>query len=573
MIRIAHFSDLHYGTKKLAEADRCFGAAIDRAIALGAEAAVLSGDATDHGLDLHAPAAERLVAQVRRLADHCPVLMLQGTFSHEPPGTLAIFRLLGGRHPVHVASRIAQVALTAQDEWLASTSWCFDSLPAGARALITCIPTVNKAVVAATVGAAEAAQAVGEHLALLLRGYAPIHRAARRQGVPTIGVSHGTVFGCVSEHGVPMASFDHEFTTGALFGAEALAFMLGHIHRHQAWEQESRAGRQCIAYPGSIGRFHYGEEGGKGFLFWEVDADQARFTREASLVGVDFPEQKPLAPFLAVMKATDRAGIGDALPPCPAFLFPCLMPMDVSEHEGQRLGAEQRAGGELVIEAGHRDAVLAHATEHRAVRHADGRHALPTCRAVDRRVAAQQQGQVLAHGLRGFRRTDRCGHHRLVHRGDAGNQGTSTGRQTIETPTGRSEPFVLGREGDLRDTAGHMNRMPSAQQPEDRQGARWLMRECPLQHQHRAVVSQSPHLRDQPFGGRGMQVQAMVGGIARENRRLRTQRDGPVDGSAEATVGFRQFLGTVVQIGEMRDADHAVLPREASCISLAILSR
>jgi exonuclease SbcD len=50
-------------------------------------------------------------------------------------------------------------------------------LPAGARALFTCIPTVNKAVVAATVGAAEAAQAVGEHLALLLRGYAPIHRA------------------------------------------------------------------------------------------------------------------------------------------------------------------------------------------------------------------------------------------------------------------------------------------------------------------------------------------------------------------------------------------------------------
>ena len=146
MIRIAHFSDLHYGTKKLAEADRCFGAAIDRAIALGAEAAVLSGDATDHGLDLHAPAAERLVAQVRRLADHCPVLMLQGTFSHEPPGTLAIFRLLGGRHPVHVASRIEQVALTARGEWLSSTGWCFERIPDDARALFSCIPTVNKAV-------------------------------------------------------------------------------------------------------------------------------------------------------------------------------------------------------------------------------------------------------------------------------------------------------------------------------------------------------------------------------------------------------------------------------------------
>jgi exonuclease SbcD len=280
MIRIAHFSDLHYGTKNLAEADRCFGAAIDRAIALGAEAAAISGDATDHGLDMHAPAAERLVAQVRRLADHCPVLMLQGTFSHEPPGTLAIFRLLGGRHPVYVADRIAQVALTGDGEWLASTGWCFDGVPASARALFSCIPTVNKAVVAAAVGAAEAAQAVGEHLALLLRGYAPAHRAARRQGVPTIGVSHGTVFGCVSEHGVPMAGFDHEFTTAALFGAETQAFMLGHIHRHQAWEQDSRVGRQCIAYPGSIGRFHYGEEGEKGFLLWEVDADQARFTLE-----------------------------------------------------------------------------------------------------------------------------------------------------------------------------------------------------------------------------------------------------------------------------------------------------
>jgi exonuclease SbcD len=29
MIRIAHCSDLHYGPKNLAEADRCFGAAVD----------------------------------------------------------------------------------------------------------------------------------------------------------------------------------------------------------------------------------------------------------------------------------------------------------------------------------------------------------------------------------------------------------------------------------------------------------------------------------------------------------------------------------------------------------------
>jgi len=279
-IRIAHFSDLHYGPKNLAEADRCFGHAIDQAIQLNAQAAVISGDATDHAMDLHAPAVARLAAQVRRLADHCPVLMLQGTYSHEPPGTLAIFRLLGGRYAVHVADRIQQVGLTADRGWAASEGWRFDSIPAGLLALFTCVPTVNKAVVAAVVGAGAAAQAVGEQLADLLQGFAPIHRAARALGMPTIGVSHGTVFGCVSEHGVPMAGFDHEFTTGSLFAAEAQAFLLGHIHRHQSWQFDGAAGRQCIAYPGSIGRFHYGEDGAKGFLLWDVDADAAQFTLE-----------------------------------------------------------------------------------------------------------------------------------------------------------------------------------------------------------------------------------------------------------------------------------------------------
>jgi exonuclease SbcD len=285
MIRIAQFSDLHYSAKNLVEADRCFSHAVDRAIALKVDAAVVSGDSTDHALDLHSPAVERLARNIRRLADHCPVLMLQGTFSHEPPGTLSMFRLLGGRYPVHVVDRIGQVGLTTDGRWIASEDWQFSTLPSGLRALFSCVPTVNKAVVAATVGASSAAQAVGEHLALLLRGFAASNQAAHMQGLSTIGVSHGTVFGCISEHGVPMAGFDHEFTTGVLFAAEAQAFMLGHIHRHQAWENqttalEGRAGHQCIAYPGSIGRFHYGEEGDKGFLLWEIAMDEVRFTLE-----------------------------------------------------------------------------------------------------------------------------------------------------------------------------------------------------------------------------------------------------------------------------------------------------
>ncbi len=277
MIRIAQSSDLHYSEKNLVEADRCFGFAVDEAIRRGAEVAVISGDSTDHALDVHSPAVERLAWQVRRLADHCPVLMLQGTYSHEPPGTLAIFRLLGGRYGVHVADRIGQVALLSTGTWRESDGWRFDGLrnglPDDARAIFTCVPTVNKATVAASVGAADAAVALGQELAALLAGYAAINQAARQAQVPTVGVSHGTVTGCITEHGVPMAGFDHEFTSGALFAAQAQAFMLGHIHRHQHWEQDGR----IVAYAGSIGRFHHGEQGDKGFVLWDVDAAAVRF--------------------------------------------------------------------------------------------------------------------------------------------------------------------------------------------------------------------------------------------------------------------------------------------------------
>ena len=117
MMRVAHFSDLHYAGATLTEVDRCFSFAVDAAIAHGVDCAVISGDSTDHALEVHAPAVEALARNIRRLADHCPVLMLHGTFSHEPPGALNLFRLLGGRFRVHVADRLQQVALMDECCW------------------------------------------------------------------------------------------------------------------------------------------------------------------------------------------------------------------------------------------------------------------------------------------------------------------------------------------------------------------------------------------------------------------------------------------------------------------------
>jgi len=170
-IRIAHFSDLHYAPENQVEVDRCFAYSVDAAIGRGVDAAVISGDATDHAQNLHSPAVDALGRNVRRLADRCPVLILQGTFSHEPPGTLNVFRHFGGRYPVHVADRLQQVALDGEGRWRVSDGWRFEALPDGTRALFSTLPTVNKATVAAAAGAAVAAEEVGMQLSTLLRGY------------------------------------------------------------------------------------------------------------------------------------------------------------------------------------------------------------------------------------------------------------------------------------------------------------------------------------------------------------------------------------------------------------------
>ena len=65
MIKVAQFSDLHFSGKNLDEAGRCFGFGVDQAIERGLDVAVISGDSTDHALDVHSPAVERLAREGR----------------------------------------------------------------------------------------------------------------------------------------------------------------------------------------------------------------------------------------------------------------------------------------------------------------------------------------------------------------------------------------------------------------------------------------------------------------------------------------------------------------------------
>lgn len=268
-VKVAHFSDLHYSAGNLDEADRCLTAAVTAAICSGVDAAIITGDSTDHALDAHSPATRALAAQVKRLSDHCPVLMLQGTFSHEPLGFLRMLSMVSTRHAISVADGISQWGLVPG---IGFVRYCENSA-FSFKLIVSAMPTLNKAHVAAlTEDVVDAAsENARDVIATVIRRWGDFHVAHREKGIPSMVISHGTVFNSISEHGVPMAGTDHELGIDTLFDAKADAVALGHIHRHQVWEE----GPQKIAYAGSIGRFHYGEEGEKGWVLWTLNTRAA----------------------------------------------------------------------------------------------------------------------------------------------------------------------------------------------------------------------------------------------------------------------------------------------------------
>lgn len=308
-MRLFHLSDVHFSDKYLVEVKRCaeFAAAhIHREPENMVDLIVLSGDLFDHRLEQNSPALMAAVDWVQSLAHVAPVLILQGTLSHDAPNALTLFRHLQTVWPVHVADCIQRLVLHREghfDKFDAHTPLLSGDL------VINCLPSVNKGQVAAAVGAEAAAEAAGQAVSELLLGWADLNFKARAAGVPTIVVSHGTVSGSMSEHGHVMAGLDHEFTVGALMGSRANAVMLGHIHKHQSW---GNGDTTQIAYAGSLARLHFGEHDPKGFLLWEVDAQSAAYsfieTPARQLVDLEFSGPPDLVEVQRAVAALPEGG-------------------------------------------------------------------------------------------------------------------------------------------------------------------------------------------------------------------------------------------------------------------------
>ncbi len=261
-VRMAHLSDIHFGPAALAEVQRCADAALERIAAESPNAVLISGDLFDHRLDAHAPAFRAAVQWIQKLANCAPVLVLQGTFSHDVPGTLDILSALHARFSVAVA--------TEESTWaLGLRGWERTAQPQSDHSLaVFAWPPINRGLLAATGDVNVAYRAYASDVLQRAQVFAA---HARTMSIPTVLTSHGTVNGCVTENGQTLVSPDHELAIGELFETGYDVVALGHIHKHQVWEKEGR----YVAYAGSLARLHSGDYDPKGWIQWRFDSGVA----------------------------------------------------------------------------------------------------------------------------------------------------------------------------------------------------------------------------------------------------------------------------------------------------------
>lgn len=269
-MKVLHIADVHYCPKHFKWADLAMTNAVDTGMAQGCDLAIIAGDSFDHGLSTHEPAFTAYVRQVVRLAGAMPVLVLQGTHSHDRPGSLDVLKAIPTPNQIIVA------------DWTDSISV--------KGVLVSTLPSLNKA------EAGIMAEGAKHWTAKELAKIGGVAAGARADGIPTILVTHGTVTGCTTESGYAMVSPDHEFSVENLASADCDAVMLGHIHRHQSWKnvRTPSGALTTIAYPGSLARLVHGHMEPVGFLIWELTAEQpGTFTFHESpsrqLLEIDFP--------------------------------------------------------------------------------------------------------------------------------------------------------------------------------------------------------------------------------------------------------------------------------------------
>lgn len=213
---------------------------------------LLGGDLTDRALHVHSERLEPFYKLVK--ATTCPILLLQGTISHEPLGTIKNIAALTDRIKVlqtpfdHACIGDAIIAGLPGLTKPLLTNWAREIQPSA--------DGFDDPTEAIRISLGHIAQLFADHFG------------------PKILMGHFTVAGCKTPTGQTMMGSDLEVGLDDLAATGADAILLNHIHAAQAWDKPVFASYSGPPYPTS-----WGELDSKSFSVLEFDDATGKVTK------------------------------------------------------------------------------------------------------------------------------------------------------------------------------------------------------------------------------------------------------------------------------------------------------
>jgi DNA repair protein SbcD/Mre11 len=271
IFKLAHLSDLHISPERLEEKARCCTQIEERLHELNPNLIAVAGDSFDHSIRMEDPAALLGVRFYKNLSAIASVIAIKGNHSHDRD-TIDLMEFVAyedGR--ISVSSDPEIFMAPPPEPMFRNTTPSRSSLSAGlstrawgqAGALVFTLPYPSQSYLAALhrKNPEDMRQAVSQALRAVIDGYAAIEAPIE---IPRILMFHGTVREAMMSKTQHAMGLDIELSLADLERCNFDIVCAGHLHFAQKLGSN-------VYYPGGMCYTHFGDEGDKGFWFYEIE--------------------------------------------------------------------------------------------------------------------------------------------------------------------------------------------------------------------------------------------------------------------------------------------------------------
>ena len=265
---ILHMGDIHLRSKHLDEILRCGRFIVDKGREEVPDLIIIAGDVFDSQVALDSEVVREGIRLLGQLGDIAPMIMVQGTRTHDRDSLRALERLKT-THDTRISFEPETIVFTGNSFLtISSRTQQTDNieidLKQKPKLLISTLPAPPR--LAGEGSLEEQSQNIARHLETIITGFGA---SAAEFDCPHVIAGHVSVMGAKISDKQLMLGMDVELPKGAFASAKANLICLGHIHFAQ------RIGDNLF-YCGSISRLNYGEDEDKGFWMHKLTWGEKR---------------------------------------------------------------------------------------------------------------------------------------------------------------------------------------------------------------------------------------------------------------------------------------------------------